>query len=77
IYNPRVTAVHEESVSRGKSPLEKKWRANFIRQWAGEIETDPFYNPQLSKREYAVDQAAFRAWQERKRVSLNTAIRAA
>ena len=77
IYNPRVTAVHEESVSRGKSPLEKKWRADFIQQWAGEIESDPFYNPHLSKREYAVDQAAFRVWQDRKLVSLETAVRAA
>ncbi len=77
IYNPRVTAVHEESVSRGKSPMEKKWRADFIQQWAGEIESDPFYNPHLSKRQYAVDQAAFRVWQDRKLVSLETAVRAA
>ena len=77
IYNPRVTAIHEESVSRGRSPLERKWRTAFIEQWADKIESDPFYNPHLSRREYAVDEASFRAWQQRKTVSLETAVRAA
>lgn len=76
IYNPRVTAIHEESVSRGRSPLEKKWRQDFIRKW-GDVKSDPFYNPHLSRREYSVDEPAFRVWRERKLVSLQDSVRAA
>ena len=77
IYNPRVTAIHEESVSRGRSPLERKWRNEFMQLWKGEIESDPFYSPHLSHREYAVENVAFRAWQQRKQVSIKAMIDAA
>jgi GT2 family glycosyltransferase len=76
IYNPAVSAVHEESVSRGKSDLEKSWRRDFQAKWGRSI-VDPFYSPHLSRRSFTSDPIEMGIWRQRKRLALSRSLRAA
>lgn len=71
IYNPAVTALHEESVSRGKSPMEKVWRKAFEQKWGALIESDRFYNPHLSRHSYVAEPFLTSTWQSKKKISLS------
>ena len=70
IYNPSVTALHEESVSRGKSPREKEWRYAFEEKWNPLIHSDRFYNSHLSRHGYAPELFLSNIWRNKKAVSL-------
>ena len=48
VYQPAVSAVHYESVSRGAKPEEEEAAARLSRQLAGSGFRDPFYSPHLS-----------------------------
>jgi GT2 family glycosyltransferase len=76
IYNPSVTAVHEEGISRGVSPLEDSWRRVFQAKW-GETIDDPFYNPHLSRHGFTCEDNETQFWKEKKRLALATALKAA
>ena len=68
IYNPEVRAIHHESKSRRVQQAEEDvYQERFRRQWAGVVDRDPFYNPNLSTdEELAPDWQPYpiRSWQE-------------
>ncbi len=68
VYNPEVRAIHHESKSRRVVQAEEDvYQERFRRQWAGVVDRDPFYNPNLStEEELAPDWHPYpiRSWQE-------------
>jgi GT2 family glycosyltransferase len=50
IYNPSVSAYHDESKTRGKSPHEDEYRQRLKDRWGQALCRDPFYNISLSSR---------------------------
>ena len=68
IYNPEVQAIHHESKTRRvKQTEEEIYQERFRRQWAGVVDRDPFFNPNLSpENEYAPEWHPYpiRSWRE-------------
>jgi hypothetical protein len=50
IYNPSVTACHQESRSRCPSPDEGEYRHRLKTRWSDLLHADPFYSVSLSSR---------------------------
>jgi glycosyltransferase involved in cell wall biosynthesis len=48
LYNPLVKATHFESMTRGRDPSERVYRARLQEDWTDVLKNDPFYNPNLT-----------------------------
>ena len=70
IYNPTVTATHLESHTRGKSSQEDEWRGRLEERWGRYIDSDPFYNPHLSRKRFETDGLEC-VWREKKKLALH------